>query len=76
MTTNANDLVARVHDRMPVILGEDALDAWVMPSGDGDALHRLLVPAPEDWLIATPVSPRANSVKNDDPELLQEVMTT
>jgi putative SOS response-associated peptidase YedK len=33
----------------------------------------LLVPAPEELLVATPVSPRANSVKNDDPGVLEEV---
>jgi putative SOS response-associated peptidase YedK len=35
------------------------------------ALKRLLVPAPDDLLIATPVSPEVNNVDNDSPDLLQ-----
>jgi putative SOS response-associated peptidase YedK len=73
VTTEANDLMRPVHDRMPVILSEDAVDAWLFPKQEPDALRPLLVPAPEDLLIATPVSPRANSVKNDDPGVLEEV---
>lgn len=72
VTTDANDLVGRVHDRMPVILGEEAVDAWLLPGGDADVLHKLLRSAPESLLIATPVSPRANSVKNDDAAILVE----
>ncbi len=71
VTTRANDLIAPVHDRMPVILDEADADAWLDPNPrDLDALTQLLVPAPESLLTATPVSPRANSVKNDDPDCL------
>ena len=72
VTTDANDVVSRVHDRMPVILREETVDAWLLPRGEPGALHDLLVPAPESWLIATPVSSRANSVKNDDAAILVE----
>jgi putative SOS response-associated peptidase YedK len=73
LTTGANALMAPVHDRMPVILPEDTVDAWLDPRNqDRSGLRRLLVPAPEDLLVATPVSPLANSVKNDVPEVLQE----
>jgi putative SOS response-associated peptidase YedK len=34
------------------------------------SLKRLLIPAPDDALIATPASPLVNSVKNEGPELL------
>jgi putative SOS response-associated peptidase YedK len=72
VTTRANALMAPVHDRMPVILAEEAIDDWLDPRHeDAAALAKLLVPAPADLLIATPVSQRVNSVKNDDPACLE-----
>ena len=73
ITTGANALSAPIHDRMPVILpGEDAIDAWLFGEDDPDRLKRLLAPAPDDLLVVSRVSQRANSVKNDDPDLLIE----
>ena len=73
VTTDANELMRPVHDRMPVVLWKDAVNQWLLPKQDADALRPLLVPAPEELLVATPVSPRANSVKNDDRGVLEEV---
>jgi putative SOS response-associated peptidase YedK len=73
VTTTANDLMAPVHDRMPVILEDTAVDEWLFYDNEPKALIELLKPAPNDLLIATPVSQRVNSVKNDDPECLTEV---
>jgi len=58
---------------MPVILEDEAVEEWLF-AGEKEAakLSALLVPAPERLLVATPVSPRVNSVKNDDPECLLE----
>jgi putative SOS response-associated peptidase YedK len=64
LTTRPNKLIAAVHDRMPVIVPGTRLDDWLTAApGDAAALIR---PAPEDALIATPVSRRVNSVANDD----------
>ena len=72
VTTAANALMAPVHDRMPVILAEDAVEEWLNPRReDVEALSQLLVPAPEGLLVATSVSQRVNSVKNDDPACLE-----
>jgi putative SOS response-associated peptidase YedK len=74
LTTAANALMAPYHDRMPVILADRDADDWMDPRApDATALKRLLVPAPEDLLITTPVSPKLNSVKNDCAELLESV---
>jgi putative SOS response-associated peptidase YedK len=73
VTTDANKLLEPVHDRMPVIRSDDVADRWLMPTDDPHALTSLLTPAPDDWLVATPVSSRANSVKNDDPGVLEAV---
>ena len=67
-------MVGRVHDRMPVILEERTVDEWSFSAKDDrERLQSLLVPAAEDVLNYTPVSSRANSVKNDDPSILDEV---
>jgi putative SOS response-associated peptidase YedK len=73
VTTDANEVVGRVHDRMPVILAEESADAWLLPNQELSHLRTLLAPAPEALLIATAVSPRANSVRNDDPAVLEEI---
>lgn len=74
ITTDPNAVVEPVHDRMPVILLDEQVDAWLHAREDDlDALRGLLAPAPDDLLVATPVSPRANSVKNDDPGVLEEM---
>ncbi len=76
VTTDANKTVADVHDRMPVLLTGEQAEAWMyQDETDLDKLRKLLVPAAEDVLVGTPVSDRANSVKNDDPSVLVEVPT-
>lgn len=72
LTTSANAVLESYHDRMPVILADRDADDWMDPRApDPYALKRLLVPAPDDLLIATPVSPEVNNVDNDSPDLLQ-----
>ncbi len=65
VTTEPNEVVVPVHDRMPVILPESAVDQWLDPrQEDLEALARLLGPAAADVLVATAVSPRVNSIRN------------
>ena len=72
ITTEATGLISSVHDRMPVILPEERVDDWLYPKEiDTDKLRALLVPAADDLLISTAASPSVNSVKNDDPSLLE-----
>ncbi len=73
LTTTPNDLVARVHDRMPVIVARDAYDRWLDPDAKGAALTGLLVPFPAHEMDAHRVSPRVGNVANDDPGLLEPV---
>jgi putative SOS response-associated peptidase YedK len=68
ITTNANPLIAPLHDRMPVILPPAAWDAWLDPHERQAAeLAPLLVPYPEDELETYEVSPLVNSPANEDP---------
>lgn len=70
VTTRANAVVGELHDRMPVVLDEDAGSRWMFATTPPDSLGRLLVPAPDGLLRMDAVSPLVNSVKNDDPSLL------
>jgi putative SOS response-associated peptidase YedK len=69
VTTAANELMARIHDRMPLILPPESRDAWL---GTADATP-LLRPCPADRLQAHPVSARVNAPANDDAQLLQPI---
>jgi putative SOS response-associated peptidase YedK len=72
LTTDANPVLRNYHDRMPVILADRDADDWMDPRAPEPlALKRLLIPAPADLLIATPVSPEVNNVDNDSPDLLK-----
>ena len=74
VTTAANGVLAAIHDRMPVVLGPDAWSTWLDPSVEDRAtVEGLLVPAPDDWFEAFPVSTRVNKVDQDGPELLEPV---
>jgi putative SOS response-associated peptidase YedK len=78
LTTDANETVAPVHDRMPVVLPRDRLDDWLhVPARNAEAhaegLRTLLIPASADALVATEVSRRVNSVANDDQACLVPV---
>ena len=71
LTTDANDALASVHARMPVTVPQGHLERWLDPhSADLDALSPILRPAPDDAFVSRAVSPRVNSVRNDDPSLL------
>lgn len=74
VTTNANDALAPLHDRMPVVLEEHDWDRWLDPTVvDVDALGRLLASARNDLLVAYPVGTAVNSANNDGPELVERV---
>jgi len=74
ITTDANATLEPVHNRMPVILTDDVVDEWVFSRReDYLVLKDLLVPADGGLLVGTPVSPRVNSIRNDDPSLIEPV---
>lgn len=72
VTTDANEALSALHDRMPVVLPKHAWDRWLDPAEtDTEWLRSLLVPAPEDLLGFVAVSRAVNSVRNDGPELIE-----
>lgn len=71
ITTTPNEVMAEVHDRMPVILPPSAWDEWLDPDNDDiETLGRLLVPAPAGITELRPVSTQVNSVRNKGVELI------
>jgi len=71
ITTDANELVSPVHDRMPVILQRADWASWLSQEPlDPLELDTLLKPAPADFLQSYPVSSAVNSGRADGPELM------
>jgi putative SOS response-associated peptidase YedK len=74
VTTDANEVLAPIHDRMPVVLDERDWDTWLDPRNDDMAsLVGLLRPAPGDWFDVFEVSSRVSRPENNDPGLLEPV---
>lgn len=67
ITTKANELLKPIHDRMPVILPENAYEHWLDPGTQNPAsLQPLLKSYNSDAMNIYPVSTRMNDPKNDD----------
>lgn len=71
LTTDANTLMLRIHDRMPVIIPQDRYDAWLDPHTPAPALRDLMQPCPSEWLEAVPISTRVNNPRADDAGVLE-----
>lgn len=74
ITTEANDLLRSIHNRMPVILPRDTEEFWLDPDvDDPGALGSLLIPYASEAMEAYEVSPLVNSATNDSPEIIEKV---
>jgi putative SOS response-associated peptidase YedK len=74
ITTTPNDLMAAIHDRMPVILHPRDYARWLDPTPQtAEHLQTLIKPYPAEEMTAYPVSTLVNKVSNDTPELLVPV---
>lgn len=74
ITTSANELMAPIHDRMPVILPQKVESRWLDPEfKDTDKLKTLLQPYPSDKMEAYEVSSIVNSPKNDTPSCIEPI---
>lgn len=74
ITTAANEMVKRLHERMPAILAPADYAIWLDPANDAAA--ELLTPFPAEEMRAYPVSKRVNNVRNDDALCAQRVEDT
>lgn len=74
ITTTPNELIAGLHDRMPVILSPQRYGEWLEPAPiDAPRLQELLAPHPAEGMEAYPVSRFVNSPRNDGPECIARV---
>ena len=72
LTTEANALMAEIHNRMPAIIRPEDYASWLDPEvSDVVRLQGMLVPYPERAMEAYPVSRRVNSPANDGPDLIE-----
>lgn len=70
ITTRPNELCARVHNRMPVILSEQNASEWLLtPPSEARSLLKLLAPYPSELMETWPVSTDVSDVTRDGPEL-------
>ena len=73
VTTAANELLTPVHDRMPVMLPENAYEAWLDSQVSTTELKKLLEPFPSEEMKSHPVSSKVNSADNEGEELIERV---
>lgn len=71
ITTQPNEVVASIHDRMPAILLPEAYESWLDPSiKDEQFLSRWLAPYPAQAMTARPVSRLVNDPRHDSADIL------
>jgi putative SOS response-associated peptidase YedK len=66
VTTDANELVRPLHDRMPVVVPPERFADWLEPQTRAERLREIMRPYPAERMRAFPVSRRVNDVRNDD----------
>jgi putative SOS response-associated peptidase YedK len=75
-TCPPNELMAKIHDQMPVILPSSARDRWLDPTASEAQLRPLLVPLPDGELDTYEVAAFVNSPANDSPECVRPVASS
>jgi putative SOS response-associated peptidase YedK len=74
ITTEPNELMEDIHDRMPVILRREGEETWIDPEiKDKVRLESLLVPYPAEEMEAYPVSLMVNNPRNNNDSLVEPV---
>ena len=71
VTTQPNELIRPIHDRMPVVLSADAEAGWLDPDAEAGDLRALLAPAPDELLVTREVGDYVNNVREDGPHLIE-----
>ncbi len=73
ITTEANELMRPIHDRMPVILNPQNYDRWLDPESSSDRIQSLLCPYPAVEMSVYPVSAKVNNPRNEDAECITPI---
>jgi len=75
LTTESNEAVRPLHERMPVILEPKNLQKWLVANDDQQTADSCLTAIPAERLAVVAVNPVVNNVKNKGPECLTPVAT-
>lgn len=70
VTTDANATMESIHNRMPLILGEQDLDAWL----SGRAGKEILRPCPAPWIEAVEVSSYVSNIRNQGDKCIEPLL--
>ena len=73
LTTEANDLLRPIHDRMPVILESKDYELWLDSEAQQPQLQQLLRPYQADLMTSYSVSTKVNNPKNNTPECINSL---
>jgi putative SOS response-associated peptidase YedK len=74
LTTGPNELMTKIHNRMPAILDNDEAHAWLRRGElSAEQVAHLTAPHAADEMEATPISSLVNSPRNNLPEILEPV---
>ncbi len=74
ITTDANNTLKPIPNRMPVILEKEFEEKWLdIKTQDFDSLSEMLRPYPDNKMIAYAVSSEVNNPNNDNPQLIRKV---
>lgn len=73
ITTSPNELMTRIHDRMPVVLRREDEADWLDPAVTDPGIVALLQPYPAEAMAAEPVSTAVNNTRNDGPDLIEAI---
>jgi len=72
LTIDANSLMAKIHDRMPVIIRPEDYAAWIDTTfTDVIKIQAMAQPYPDRFMEAYPVSRKVNSPQHDSPDLIE-----
>lgn len=73
ITCDPNEMMQRIHDRMPVILDETAWDKWLSPNTTVSDAKAMLVPYPAELMRLQKVSTRVGNSRNEGSDLIKPI---
>jgi len=73
ITTDANGIVGKIHDRMPVIIPNQSYGLWLSSAGNGNSFLEYLKPYDPFKMTAYTVSSMVNQVKNEGPGCIKKI---
>jgi putative SOS response-associated peptidase YedK len=71
ITTDANSLINKIHDRMPVIIQRESFGTWLNPANSEIGLKQYMQPFSPYKMTTYPVSNMVNSPQNDSPACIK-----